>query len=155
MAHRIDVQVNKSFPVPKDTQIRTEGFVESKWWNLSMRIMTTSVSTLHTMQVLHPFINASTKWSKSLVSISSWSHGDIHVLWLEPLVGMLTSDVTKTYFLSGKSKDKFLGKKLKTSYCSLCHVNNFFSFLESCSYQLLSFLYLCLTFLSWLLWCCH
>ena len=107
--------------MPKATQILMEGLLESKWQNLPRRMVTTEVSTVCTMQVLHPFFNASTKWSKSLVSASSWSHGSI--LWLQPSVRTLTSDVTKLLFLQDSRKTKFWGREIeKALICWLPHV---------------------------------
>ena len=74
---RMDCQCEKNLPFPKATQMLMLGFKDCKKENLPRRMMMTSISTVRIKQLLWPLLTASTMWTTSLVSDSSWSHSCI------------------------------------------------------------------------------
>ena len=62
----------KCFPVEKSTFILAIGFISQSWWNLPIRLTTTSVSTAQTEHNGDPYSEASFIWKTILVSASSW-----------------------------------------------------------------------------------
>ena len=105
-----------AFLVPKATQILTEGFMESKWWKLIIRITTTTESTIcmcytHCSMHLPSEIRA---WFQ-LFMITWW-----HTYTTTGAFGNNVNIKCNKIFFHDSQKTKFFGKEIDIAF-ACCH----------------------------------